>query len=70
MLSSLDSTIYRTNSDKTCIQTFFIVEGKGRKGGGKGEGKGGEGREGKGREGRGRKGNAATPWHRRCVHNK
>jgi hypothetical protein len=39
MLSSLDSTVYRTNSDKTCVQTFLNVEQKGTGG----EGRGGEG---------------------------
>ncbi len=37
MLSSLDSTVYRTNSDKTCVQTFLNVEQKGT------GGRGGEG---------------------------
>jgi len=57
MLSSLDSTMYRTNSDKTCIRTLCNAEGKGREGKGrewKGrewKGRAGQGREGKGREG-------------------
>ena len=36
MLSSLDSTVYRTNSDKTCVQTFLNVEQKGTGGEGRG----------------------------------